>query len=48
MTASAIGTRLGKKVLDKIEDVTFFNWTQRILLSIGAVCIIRAVYLINI
>jgi len=48
MTASVIGTRLGKKVLDQIEDVTFFNWTQRILLSIGAVCIIRAVYLINI
>jgi hypothetical protein len=48
MTASVIGTTLGKKVLDKIKDATFFTWTQRILLSLGAVLIVRAIYLINI
>ncbi|MGC6534440.1 MAG: sulfite exporter TauE/SafE family protein, partial [Parvibaculales bacterium] len=45
MTASVIGTRLGKRVLDKMQDATFFAWTQRILLSVGAVLIARAVYL---
>ena len=47
MTASVIGTRLGKRVLDKMQDATFFAWTQRILLSVGAVLIARAVYLMT-
>ena len=47
MTVSVIGTTLGKKVLDKINDKTFFSWTQRIVLTIGAVLIARAIYLIN-
>jgi len=32
-------------VLDNMQDATFFNWTQRILLSVGAVLIARALYL---
>ena len=47
MTVSVIGTTLGKKVLDKINDKTFFSWTQRIVLTVGAVLIARAIYLIN-
>lgn len=47
MTASVVGTRLGKRVLDKMQDATFFAWTQRILLSVGAVLIARAVYLMT-
>ena len=47
MTVSVIGTTLGKKVLDKINDKTFFSWTQRIILTVGAVLIARAIYLIN-
>ena len=47
MTVSVIGTTLGKKVLDKINDKTFFSWTQRIMLTVGAVLIARAIYLIN-
>lgn len=43
--ASIIGTRLGKRVLDNMQDATFFSWTQRILLSVGAVLVARAVYL---
>ena len=45
--ASLVGTTFGKKVLDKINDRTFFSWTQRIMLAVGAVLIVRAIYLIN-
>ena len=45
--ASVIGTRLGKKVLDRMQDATFFAWTQRILLTVGAVLIARASYLMS-
>lgn len=47
MTASVTGTTLGKKILDKINDEIFFLWTQRILLSVGAVFIVYALYLIS-
>ena len=47
MVVSVIGTTLGKKVLDRINDKTFFSWTQRIMLTVGAVMIARAIYLIN-
>ena len=43
--ASVIGTTLGKIILDKIDDRTFFVWTQSILLTIGAVFIAYALYL---
>lgn len=45
MAASVTGTTLGKRVLDNMQDATFFTWTQRILLSVGAVLIARALYL---
>jgi uncharacterized membrane protein YfcA len=44
--ASIIGTTLGKRVLDNMRDASFFTWTQRILLSVGAVLIGRAIYLL--
>ncbi len=44
--ASVTGTTLGKRVLDNMQDATFFTWTQRILLSVGAVLIARALYLV--
>ena len=47
MTASVTGTTLGKKILDKINDEIFFLWTQRILLSVGAVFIVYSLYLIS-
>ena len=47
MTASVTGTTLGKKILDKINDEIFFLWTQRILLSVGAVFIVYALYPIS-
>ena len=47
MAASIMGTTLGKKVLDRINDRIFFSWTQGIMLAVGAVLIIRAIYLIN-
>lgn len=46
MMASVIGTTLGKRVLDNMADATFFAWTQRILLSVGAILMARALYLI--
>lgn len=45
--ASVIGTTLGKIILDKIDDRTFFVWTQSILLTIGAVFIAYALYLMK-
>ena len=45
--ASLVGTTFGKKVLDKINDRTFFSWTQVIMLAVGAVLIVRAICLIN-
>ena len=45
--ASVVGTTLGKRVLDKMQDATFFSWTQRIMLSVGAVLIARALYLLT-
>ena len=47
ITASVTGTTLGKKILDEINDEIFFLWTQRILLSVGAVFIVYALYLIS-
>jgi len=47
MVVSVIGTTLGKRVLDKINDKTFFSWTQRIMLTVGAIMIARAIYLIT-
>jgi len=47
MAVSVIGTTLGKRVLDKINDKTFFSWTQRIMLTVGAIMIARAIYLIS-
>jgi uncharacterized membrane protein YfcA len=44
--ASIIGTTLGKRVLDNMRDASFFTWTQRILLSVGAVLIGRAICLL--
>lgn len=46
MTASVTGTRLGKRVLDRMADATFFSWTQRIMLAVGAVLLARGVYLL--
>ena len=43
---SVIGTTLGKKVLDIIDDEIFFRWTQIIILSVGALFIIRGLYLL--
>ena len=47
MAVSVIGTTLGKRVLDKINDKTFFSWTQRIMLTVGGIMIARAIYLIS-
>lgn len=46
MAATVLGTRVGKRVLDSMQDATFFSWTQRILLSVGAVLIARALFLL--
>ena len=43
---SVIGTTLGKKVLDIIDDEIFFRWTQIIVLSVGTVFIIRGLFLL--
>ena len=46
VVASVIGTTLGKRVLDAMADATFFSWTQRIMLAVGAVLLARAAYLL--
>jgi uncharacterized membrane protein YfcA len=47
VTASVIGTTLGKNILDRINDKNFFLWTQYILLFIGAIFISYALYLLS-
>ena len=43
---SMVGTTLGKRVLDIIDDKFFFRWTQIIVLSIGAIFIVRGLSLL--
>ena len=43
---SMVGTTLGKRVLDIIDDKFFFRWTQIIVLSIGAIFIVRGLFLL--
>ena len=44
---SVIGTTLGKKILDTIDDKFFFRWTQIIVLSVGAIFIARGLFLLT-
>ena len=44
---SVIGTTMGKRVLDIIDDDLFFRWTQIIVLSVGAILIIRGIFLLT-
>ena len=44
---SVIGTTLGKRVLDTIDDKFFFRWTQIIVLSVGAIFIARGFFLLT-
>ena len=44
---SVIGTTMGKRVLDIIDDDLFFRWTQIIVLSVGAIFIIRGIFLLT-
>lgn len=41
-----IGTTLGTKVLDRISDTNFRRWSQWIVLSLGAICFARGIYLL--
>jgi uncharacterized protein len=43
---SMLGTTLGKKVLDQMQDANFFKWTQAILLTVGAIYILRGFLLL--
>ena len=47
LAVTVVGTTLGKRVLDRLADKVFFAWTQRIMLSVGTVLIIRGVSLFN-
>tara|TARA_B100001057_G_C22855879_1_gene952645 strand:- start:3049 stop:3717 length:669 start_codon:yes stop_codon:yes gene_type:complete len=47
VASSVVGTTLGKKTLDRIDDGEFFLWTQRIILIIGAFFISYACYMMN-
>tara|TARA_B100000214_G_scaffold63798_1_gene42009 strand:- start:14346 stop:15098 length:753 start_codon:yes stop_codon:yes gene_type:complete len=44
---SVLGTTLGKKVLDIIDDEIFFRWTQIIVLSVASIFIIRGLFLLT-
>jgi len=45
--SSVVGTTLGKKILDRIDDGKFFLWTQRIILVLGALFIGYAIYMLK-
>ena len=42
---SVIGTTMGKRVLDIIDDDLFFRWTQIIVLSVGAILILSLIHI---
>jgi len=42
---SVLGTTLGKRILDRMEDQQFFKWTNRIVLTVGAFFLLRAIAL---
>ena len=41
LTVTALGTALGKHVLDRLTDKVFFSWTQPIMFGIGFSLVIR-------
>lgn len=43
---SILGTTLGTRVLDRMSDVQFRNWTKWIVTGIGAIYVIRGVVLL--
>ena len=45
--SSIVGTTLGKKILDRIDDGKFFSWTQRIILFLGALFVGYAIYMMK-
>ena len=47
LAVTVVGTTLGKRVLDRLADKVFFAWTQRIMLGVGGVLIIRGVLLLD-
>lgn len=46
VVASIIGTTLGKKILDRMEDKNFFAWTLRVMLVVGGIFLTRGVWLL--
>lgn len=46
IVASVIGTTLGKKILDRMEDKNFFAWTLRVMLTVGALFILRGLWML--
>ena len=44
---SVVGTTLGKKILDRIDDGKFFLWTQKIILFLGALFVGYAIYMMK-
>ena len=47
LAVTVVGTTLGKRVLDRLADKVFFAWTQRVMLSVAGVLIIRGVLLLD-
>ena len=47
LAVTVVGTTLGKRVLDRLADKVFFAWTQRIMLGVGTVLVIRGVLLLD-
>lgn len=43
---SIAGTTLGARVLDRMSDATFRNWTKRLVTGIGVVYVIRGIVLL--
>ena len=47
LAVTVVGTTLGKPVLDSLADKVFFAWTQRILLGVGFLLVIRGILILE-
>ncbi len=44
MCAAVVGTRIGTRLLDRLNEETFRRWSSRIILAIATVCIARGLW----
>jgi uncharacterized membrane protein YfcA len=44
MATAVLGTRIGTRLLDRLEDASFRRWSGYVILAIATVCVVRGAY----